>query len=69
LHAHGKRCARRAVPALLGDVSGRRHCCLAALDAPASALAQGLMTALVIGGVAGAALAIAYNLLALLSRR
>jgi len=27
------------------------------------------MTALVIGGVAGAALAIAYNLLALLSRR
>jgi hypothetical protein len=61
-----------ATSAVADIAASRRFLALftqSALDAPASALAQGLMTALVIGGVAGAALAIAYNLLALLSRR
>ena len=39
-----------------------------ALNAPPPALAEGLATALVIGGVAGAVLAIAYNLLAVFNR-
>lgn len=40
----------------------------AALDAPPTALAEGLTTALLIGGVTGALVAIAYNLLAVFSR-
>jgi hypothetical protein len=39
------------------------------LHAPPTALAEGMASALVIGGVAGAVLAIAYNLLAVFSRR
>lgn len=40
----------------------------AALHMPSSALAEGLTTALVIGGLAGGVLAITYNLLAVFSR-
>lgn len=39
------------------------------LHAPPTALGEGMASALVIGGVAGAVLAIVYNILAVFSRR